>query len=133
MERPDPSSPKFLSGNLVGRRNAPRLRLALPATLLTIFGRQHCILIDISQTGAQVSLGEPLVEESAVELYIGGFELFGFVVRRQIGPKGGINGLEFEAPLAEADVLAIRAYSETYEDETRREFRGMVREWVTGC
>lgn len=116
----------------VGRRNAPRLRLSLPARLISLHDTHRCILIDLSCTGAQVGMAEPLkIEETAI-LEIAGQEIFCEVVRVAIGENGGANGLLFDPPLEHADVLDMRRYGETYLDQELRGFRSEVRAWVEG-
>ena len=53
-------------------------------------------------------------------------------MRRDIGPQGGINGIAFDPELSDADVLAIRAYSETFQKEERLALLDEVRSWVMG-
>ena len=107
-----------------GRRHVSRLRLSIPARVVSIYDTRRCILIDISCGGAQVGLAEPLPVGDGVCLQIADMEPFGEVLRREIGPRGGINGISFDPELSDADVLAIRAYSETFQKEERLLIRG---------
>lgn len=116
----------------IGRRAAPRLRLSIPAKLVTLFGTQRCILIDLSKGGAQVGLAEPLSCGEGAFLCVAGFEHFGVVVRSKTDEGGGFIGLEFECPLADEEVIAVRRFSENMEESERRALRNEAREWVSG-
>lgn len=116
-----------------GRRGAPRLRLSIPARLVSLYDTRNCILIDLSCTGAQIGLQEPLREGDTGVLQIGGIEPFGEVVRAFRGKNGGINGLAFDPPLGESDVLSVRAFAERYQLDELRALRDEVRRWVSGA
>lgn len=116
-----------------GRRAAPRLRLSLPARLQTMYDTRRCILLDLSKTGAQIGLEEPLKEGASAILELHGIDQFGTVVRLGQGTNGGVNGLRFDHPLTEGDVLAIRRYSDNYEEAEMRALRNEVRAWVAGA
>ena len=105
------------AGLPIGRRSAPRLRLSLPARLITLSDTRRCILIDLSRTGAQVGLEEPMQIGSDVILQIDRIDQFGTIVRRAKGLKGGLNGVEFEEPLTDEQVIAMRHYAEGFEAE----------------
>jgi hypothetical protein len=112
----------------VGRRKAPRLRLSIPARLVTISETRKCILLDVSRGGAQIGLRQPLAEGEAGFLRFAGFELFGCIVRR----AAGFNGLEFDDGLSDHNVIAIRRYAEAYDAGERDELRDAARAWVSG-
>lgn len=116
----------------IGRRGAARLRLSIPAQLVTLSGTRRCILIDLSRTGAQIGLEEPLSEGQNAFLQIDGLDEFTEVVRSLIGPNGGINGVIFEKPLSNAQVIEVRRYAEGMEEQQALTFRKQVRDWVTG-
>jgi len=80
----------------------------------------------------RISLAKPLPSGESVVLAVGGQEHFGVVVNAKEGPRGGLNGLEFETALSHEEVLAIRRWSETFRDEQRRAFRREVQAWVSG-
>lgn len=121
------------TGIKAGRRTAPRLRLSIPARLVTRYDTRNCILVDLSCTGAQVGLENPLREGDAGVLQIGGVEPFAEVVRATRGALGGTNGLLFDPPLSEEEVLAMRAFSERYRLDEIRALREEVRRWVSGA
>lgn len=115
-----------------GRRGSARLRLSIPARLITRYDTSRCILIDLSCSGAQLGLEQTLrVTETAI-LEIGGLEGFGEVVRSVQGKNGGIVALKFDEPLSDDDVLSVRAFSERYQDDELRALRKEIREWVEG-
>lgn len=112
----------------VGRRGAPRLRLSIPARLMTISETRRCVLLDVSQSGAQIGLEKPMAEGEAGFLTFAGFEVFGYVARAGTG----FNGLEFDVELENRDVVAIRRYAESYEADKRSALREEARAWVMG-
>jgi len=79
-----------------------------------------------------LGLEEPLNLEETAILEIGGIEPFCEVVRCELSETGGINGVRFDPEISEADVLKVRAYSETYESNELRSLRAEVRSWVGG-
>jgi hypothetical protein len=116
----------------IGRRATARLRLSIPARMVSIFATCDCILIDLSRSGAQIALAEPLALGESGYLVLGRHEAFVEVVRRTVSAEGGVNGLAFDAPLSDQDVLAVRHYAESIEQFHRRALRKQVRKWVTG-
>ena len=112
----------------VGRRGAPRLRLAIPARLVTLTETRRAVLLDVSRSGAQINLAKPLEEGEVGFLHFAGLEAFAGAVRR----GEGFNGLEFDIELSAADVLATRHYAERYEADERRALLEEARVWVTG-
>ena len=123
---------KTEDGIPVGRRSAPRLRLAIPARLISLYGHYRCILIDLSSTGAQLGFETPLDTGETAILEIAGRELFCDIVRKDEGPNGGTNGLTFDPPLSEEMVLDMRRFAETYELDELRGLRSEVKDWVEG-
>jgi hypothetical protein len=121
------------TGIRAGRRAAPRLRLSIPARIVTRYDTRNCILIDLSCTGARVGLEAPLRKGDAGLLQVGGIEPFAEIVRVLHGEAGGVNGLFFDPPLHESDVLSIRAFSERYHADEQRALREEVRRWVSGA
>ncbi len=116
-----------------GRRAAARLRLAIPARMMAIHGTRPCVLIDLSRTGARIALADvPLKVGESGYLVISGLEVFATAVRAARGQNGGTNGLVFEDPLADDQVLSVRRHAETYQASERDALRDQVRRWVTG-
>ncbi|WP_066524829.1 PilZ domain-containing protein [Erythrobacter sp. CCH5-A1] len=116
----------------IGRRAAPRLRLAIPARFISVTATQGCILLDISRSGARIALASPAPFRQSGYIEIGRFELFGMVVRSERLGDGGINAVAFDEPMSEAEVLAIRSFAEVFEQRERQSLRDQVRRWVTG-
>lgn len=86
----------------------------------------------MSITGAQLGLEIPLATSDNAILEIAGKELFCDIVRMARGPHGGINGVMFDPPLEDEDVLHVRRFSETYKADELRAIRSEVRAWVDG-
>lgn len=126
--------PSFGSDDVsgVGRRGAPRLRLAIPARFVSIYATQTCILLDISRTGARLALAKPLARDGSGYIEIGRFELFGSIVRTECGPEGGVNAMLFDDPLTKAQVLEIRGFAEEFESREQLSLRDQARRWVSG-
>jgi hypothetical protein len=107
------------------RRGKARLRLGIPAQLLSLHGRSRVTLLDLSETGARIRYsGEP-VRDVVVEWL--GYEAFGKVVRR----SGGDLGVRFDDPIAERWVLETRERLPAMargEDHVTR----FAREWAHG-
>jgi hypothetical protein len=117
---------------LVGRRGSARLRLAIPARLVSIYSTQNCILLDISRTGARLALYDPLPGNQSGYIEISGFAVFGSIVRAERGRDGGVNAMMFDEPIAKAHVLEIRKFAEDLEQLRRQALREQARRWVAG-
>lgn len=124
---PDPHAPSH-----VGRRSAARLRLAIPVRFMTTYETQACVLLDLSRSGARIGLTNPLNPGASGYLLVTRMEIFAAVVRRISGAVGGINGLEFDLPISDDAVIAVRRHAETFEFCQRAALRDQVRRWVTG-
>lgn len=111
-----------------GRRTAPRLRLSLPGQLIAVEGVHRCILLNLSRTGAQVAILHAMREGEGVILRCGAIDQFGEIVRSEFG----LNALQFEEPLSDQQVIAIRHYHENFEASERRSLIETARKWVTG-
>ncbi|HSJ77451.1 MAG TPA: PilZ domain-containing protein [Erythrobacter sp.] len=115
-----------------GRRAAARLRLSIPARIVTVYETQSCILLDLSQTGARIGTANPMALGDGGFLVVGPIEVFGEAVRRMLGHGGGVNGIAFDDRLLHDDVLAVRHHAETFRQIERETLRDQVRLWVTG-
>lgn len=129
-ELPQPSADD--ANAAVGRRAAARLRLAIPARFVSLYGTQPCILLDISRTGARFALPAPLAQGQSGYIAIARCEAFGEVVRTERGPDGGVNAIVFDDPLPQAQVLEIRRFAEDFALREKIALREQVRLWVSG-
>ncbi len=111
-----------------GRRGAARLRLAIPARVVSLYSTQRCVLLDVSRTGAQIALKKPLDLGEGALLQVHTLDQFASAVR--LG--NGRNGLEFETPLSDELVIQMRWFGEQIEEREKRELREAVRAWVNG-
>ncbi|MEP3421747.1 MAG: PilZ domain-containing protein [Erythrobacter sp.] len=116
-----------------GRRGAPRLRLSIPAKLVTLTDTRRCILVNLSRSGACIGLQEPLHQGAEAILTIAGIDQFGTIVSCEKGGNGGTNGMKFEVPLSDDEVLAMRDFAEGFEADENRSLRAEVRAWVDGA
>lgn len=87
-----------------GRRACARLRLRLPAELITLDGQGSAVLENISATGARVSSQFVLRPGASCILRLGRLELFADVAWCAQGRLG----LMFEEPLAQGQLVALR-------------------------
>lgn len=112
-----------------GRRANARVRLHIPARLILLSGVQHCILEDLSVTGAAVIPQESLAPAgcSAI-LQCEGIEAFGNIQWARYGRCG----VMFDEQLPLASVIALRRVADAYEDNERERFRESARTWVQG-
>jgi hypothetical protein len=117
-----------LGQSRTGRRTAPRLRLSLPAQLIAVEGRHHCILLNLSRTGVQVAILHAMREGEGAILQCSAIDQFGEIVRSEFG----LNALQFEEPLSDQQVIAIRHYHENFEASERHSLVETARKWVTG-
>ncbi|MFN3457471.1 MAG: PilZ domain-containing protein [Novosphingobium sp.] len=112
-----------------GRRGDARVRLHLPARLILLTGTQHCILEDLSVTGAAIipEDGLPAVGASAI-LQCEHIEAFGQIRWARYGRCG----LMFEEKLPLAQVVSLRHYADNYEVNERERHKQRALAWVQG-
>lgn len=112
-----------------GRRQAARVRLALPGKVILITGQEPCLLDDLSQTGACVTVGgmAPPAGDDVV-LMVQGVEAFGSVVWR----RDTRFGVLFEEPLAKDDVVRLRAIHDHFQMLELEQNRLRARDFVQG-
>ena len=120
--------PNEVPTNPVGRRRAPRLRVSLPARFVAIDRTHPCILLNISQTGAQIAILNSIREGESGVLECGRIKTFGLVVRSEVS----LNALHFDEELSYDDVIGIRRLYETYELRERRKLIETARRWASG-
>ncbi|MFU7528389.1 PilZ domain-containing protein [Qipengyuania sp. ASV99] len=109
-------------------RAAPRLPLSLPGLFLAVTGNQHCILTNLSRTGALIAIEEPLRIGSEGYLRCGPIDHFMVVTRREKGR----NALHFDIPVSDAFVFGIRQFQEALAAREQEELLETVRGWTSG-
>lgn len=120
--------PMTKSATMTGRRSAARLRLSLPARIVAVERTHQCILMNLSQTGAQIAILDSLREGEGGVLRCGKVDAFAIVTRSEFG----LNGLTFENEISHELVLHIRRYHENFEERERRALAETARKWVSG-
>jgi len=113
----------------IGRRRDARLRVQVPALLVLVTGQYKAALCNISQTGAQMQVTEPVRTGMDGVLQWLDFEAFGTLV----WVKRGFVGMEFDEPLATAVLVETRDLFDqrdfVSEDEAARK---QARDWFLG-
>jgi len=111
-----------------GRRADARLRLQLPAELVTLDGPTKCRLENLSSRGARITLGMPLRIGSCGFLRCAGIEMFGTVVWFDADHCG----LRFDGALSRETLFTIRRMAETFAAEERKRNSAAIHDWVAG-
>ncbi len=109
-----------------GRRRHSRLRLQLPARLITLEGTLQATLVDLSFTGARVALDVKGPARGDAVLEWGGFEAFCSIA----WTEGRMCGLDFEAPLPGRILIATRDLGDTTPPADTS--RAAARAWAAG-
>lgn len=112
----------------IGRRTAPRLRLSLPAQLIAINKTHTCIFLNLSRTGAQITILEAMRKGEGAIIGCGIINHFAIVSRSELG----ISALSFDERLSDAIVLETRRYHENFKERDRRALIETARKWATG-
>jgi PilZ domain len=100
-----------------GRRRHSRLRLHLPARLVTLDGIFQATLVDLSFKGAKIMLRGEVRPGGDAELAWGTYEVFCSIIWND----DGLCGLKFEEPLAPHVLIATRDFAdETPQLDIRR-------------
>jgi hypothetical protein len=110
----------------VPRRTHSRLRLGIPARLLTLEGQQWVTLVDLSQSGARIVLGASGKVSGGLLRWLG-FEAFGDPAWQ----AGEELALHFDEPIELGWLIETRQRAPV---EVNRDVhaRGAAREWVSG-
>lgn len=126
---PPPSQPIIPMPRITGRRALPRVRLYIPAKALLLHGQENCLLDDLSQAGARVTIAARLPSVGAgVVLKANGLDVFGNVVWAQ----GARFGIVFEEPLPLHEVVNVRHFADAHADHERALLRRTARNFVQG-
>ena len=88
----------------IGRRRDSRLRLHLPARIITIHGNWQAQLLDLSQSGAHLEVSERLMKGGDAVLNWLQFEAFGRIVWTTATQVG----MEFDELIAPATLVVTR-------------------------
>jgi len=113
----------------IGRRRDARLRLAIPAHLITIHGKHRVALCNLSQSGAQMQLnGKLKLCGDAVLVWLH-YEVFG----RIVWSANGQAGMEFDELIAPGTLITTRDIVDfkTGPDENREHYEA-TRAWYQG-
>lgn len=95
----------------IGRRASARVRLCIPAQVLLLQGLENCLLDDLSQAGARVTIAaRPPGIGAGVVLTAKGLDAFGTV----IWAHGARFGLAFEELLPLSDVVNARHFAHAH-------------------
>ena len=108
------------------RRAFSRLRLGIPARLLSLDGQQWVTLVDLSQSGARVALDSTSKISGGLLRWLG-FEAFGDPAW-QVGDE---LALHFDEPIEPRWLFETRQRAPV-ELNTELDARNAAREWVTG-
>ncbi len=116
-------------GPLRGRRQESRLRVRLPARLVSHARTQPAILCDLSLTGARLHAAEPPRTGLEVLVEWDRFDAFGEVV----WSASGVCGVHFFDPIASSVLIATRGLDDAAHLPRDRELlRQVARQWVEG-
>lgn len=107
----------------------PRVRLGIPAKVQLLHGLENCLLDDLSQTGARVTLAGSLPRPGAgVVVKAAGLDVFGNVV----WSHGARFGIVFEEPLPLHDVVNVRHIADSFGEHEASQMRRNARLFVQG-
>jgi len=108
------------------KRAAPRLPLSLPGTFISTHGNPHCIIVNLSRTGALIALRKPLRDGSSGFLRCGPIDHFVIVKRKGVG----LNAVVFEIPVSDTFVALVRDYQKNFASRELREMRATAQAWT---
>jgi hypothetical protein len=111
-----------------GRRASSRLRLRLPAELITLDGQGSAVLENISATGARVSSHFTLRPGASCILRLARLELFADVAWCAQGRLG----LNFEEPLSQEHLVTLRNLNPAGLANERAASQDWARSFVNG-
>lgn len=112
-----------------GRRTESRLRVRLPARLITHHGEWAVVLVDLSQNGASVQCANLVSQRGDAVLQWSGFEAFGAIR----WCRSGYGGLAFFDPIRPGWLIATRDLDDAERLPGERELvRRVAHEWATG-
>jgi hypothetical protein len=109
-----------------GRREVSRAGLYVPASFRQLEGKFDCLLEDISQTGAKITLPHAAKQRSSGIITCGPLDAFCTV----IWSAQNKCGLRFDELVPLETVLELRSYAETYPARDRHNFERAAEEWL---
>lgn len=113
----------------IGRRRDSRLRVVMPATLVTIMGTHRVKLCDISQSGAHVRADEVLHRTGDAVLSWLHYEVFG----RIVWASNTQAGIEFDQLLSPEALFTTRDIVDfQLAPDEEREHYELTRAWYQG-
>ncbi len=110
----------------IGRRRHSRLRLCLPARLITLSGNFNATLVDLSRTGARIAVDRSPTAGCEAVLEWGSHDAFCTVAWFD----GNCCGLRFEESLPQKIILATRQLGEDTPVLDHRRVAALA--WATG-
>lgn len=112
-----------------GKRRHARLRVRLPAKLITLDGEFRVVLCDLSTGGARVGKPGLVLNGGHAILQWGRFEAFCELA----WCRSGLIGAQFEEPIPKEWIIATRELdsAERLPDEEQLK-RAVARDWVSG-
>lgn len=116
----------FQTKKAVGRRSLARLKLGVPARLITLNGVQDVLLDDLSLSGAQIRLSEREQFSTGVLEWLAFEELVDVVWH-----DGSTCGVKFERRLPKECILATRDAAPLLLDDDARA-RSVAKQWTEG-
>ncbi len=113
----------------IGRRRDSRLRVSIPATLVTLDGKFRVALCDLSQSGAHLRTDGKIASGGDAVLTWLHYEVFGKIVWAAPGQAG----IEFDEILAPATLLTTRDIVDfKLGPDEKREHYESARQWYQG-
>ncbi|MEO5706475.1 MAG: PilZ domain-containing protein [Alteraurantiacibacter sp.] len=106
-----------------------RIRLSIPAQVLTLDGQRSASLLDLSQSGAHLGVKSPMRRGQDVMLWWLGFEAFG----RVVWASDNEVGVEFHEPLPMPLLLQTRQQIDAgVAPSTDMQAHEQARDWYMG-
>jgi hypothetical protein len=115
-------------GATEGRRSNARARLNIPARVVLLDGYCGCTVENLSRKGARIVCEWELRRGDQGILQRDGLDQF-FTVQ---WVRDGACGLNFEDPVPDESIVALRQVADNFEHHTTERMRDLGREWVEG-
>lgn len=112
----------------IGRRDASRLRVNMPAQLDLIGGVKRCLIADVSLSGARVFLDDPPKTGEFGVLLVSNLKTFGTIV----WASKKACGFRFDESISNADLIGLRQVNDLSTDIAKQDVEEFARKWVQG-